>query len=162
MLMMQAETALFDSHGIIVLAREIITPAQTIPFGDIQDVRIQRSSSSAVDWCAVGLLLILAGTAFVYSLVGWSQGAQPLFCLGAVFGVALTAGIPLLVFLRMKALVVVLPGKVLPLAYARSSSALDPLRQAILSAVWPVDGQRPRPRWGSALQNASKQSDSKS
>lgn len=157
---MQAERALFDSQGIIVLAREIITPAQTISVGDIQDVRIQRSGSSAVDWFAVGLLLIVAGMAFVYSLVGWSQGSPALFYLGMFSGIALTAGIPLLWFFRKKALVLILPGKELPLAFARTSLALDPLRQAIRTAIWPAEGQRSRPRWGSALQNASKQHDS--
>jgi hypothetical protein len=152
---MPTEPPNFEAYGVLVLSREIITNRQTIHVRDIRDVHIRWFGPSRTTWFAVGILLILSVVAFVFGLIRDTGGALTLLLLGGSGGVVLGVGIFLALSVRRKALVIVTPAGEVAVAFARKASALEPLCQAIRTAVGEAGGEGTIPRWGSALRDAA-------
>ena len=79
---MPSEPPNYEAHGVLVLAREIITNGRTIHFRDIRDIRIQRYGPSTLTWFAMGMLLALAGAAVVYGFATLAGETLVLLLLG--------------------------------------------------------------------------------
>ena len=120
---MPSEPPNYEAHGVLVLAREIITNGRTIHFRDIRDIRIQRYGPSMLTWFAMGMLLVLAGAAVVYGFAILAGEALVLLLLGGSGAFLLGEGIVLALSLRRKALVIVTPNGEVAVAFAGRARA---------------------------------------
>src|SRR5271170_7338619 len=86
---MPSEPPNYEAHGVLVLAREIITNGRTIHVRDIRDVRIRWFGPSTIAWFAAGLLLIVAGAAVVYGFATMGGEMLVLLLVGVSGGIVL-------------------------------------------------------------------------